>query len=239
MNPQELQSLYESYLEVYQVDEELTGARKERANAIAGEKSIPNSQLHRETEIKKKRSQAKWLAGRSSSGKEHPSQGFGSHPDPKKSRAPKNTIANSRTSPGIKKRKLSTFAFNKAGGTNLKTGSENVAGHGMPQVDTLPRGKGSKAARRAAALKNESYDLYDIILSHLLDEGYAETQQAAEVIMVNMSEEWRESIVEAEVEPPKERLKTDRNMFSIPKDEREKARERALAKAKAMREKKK
>ena len=41
----------------------------------------------------------------------------------------------------------------------------------------------------------ESYDLYDIILSHLLDEGYADTEQAAEAIMVNMSEEWRETIV--------------------------------------------
>ena len=42
----------------------------------------------------------------------------------------------------------------------------------------------------------DSFDLYDIILSHLLDEGYADTQQAAEAIMVNMSEDWRESIVE-------------------------------------------
>jgi len=42
----------------------------------------------------------------------------------------------------------------------------------------------------------ENYDLYDIIFSHLLDEGYAETPEAAEAIMVNMSEEWRESIVE-------------------------------------------
>jgi len=41
------------------------------------------------------------------------------------------------------------------------------------------------------------YDLYDIILSHLLDEGYAETLEQAEVIMVNMSEDWREDIVEA------------------------------------------
>jgi hypothetical protein len=40
------------------------------------------------------------------------------------------------------------------------------------------------------------YDLYDIILSHLLDEGYADTQESAEAIMVNMSEDWRESIVE-------------------------------------------
>ncbi len=40
-------------------------------------------------------------------------------------------------------------------------------------------------------------EIYDIVLSHLLDEGYADTQRQAEVIMVNMSEEWRESIVEA------------------------------------------
>jgi hypothetical protein len=45
------------------------------------------------------------------------------------------------------------------------------------------------------------YDLYDIILSHLLDEGYADTEQAAEAIMVNMSEDWRESIVEATYKP--------------------------------------
>jgi hypothetical protein len=44
--------------------------------------------------------------------------------------------------------------------------------------------------------QKEQVDLYDIILSHLLDEGYAETQEQAEVIMVNMSEDWRESIVE-------------------------------------------
>jgi hypothetical protein len=43
--------------------------------------------------------------------------------------------------------------------------------------------------------QREDFDLYDIILSHLLDEGYAETQEQAEVIMVNMSEDWRESIM--------------------------------------------
>ena len=42
---------------------------------------------------------------------------------------------------------------------------------------------------------NEATDLYDIILSHLLDEGYAETPEAAEAIMVNMSEDWRDSIL--------------------------------------------
>jgi hypothetical protein len=43
--------------------------------------------------------------------------------------------------------------------------------------------------------QQEQVDLYDIILSHLLDEGYAETPEAAEAIMVNMSEDWRESIL--------------------------------------------
>ncbi len=53
--------------------------------------------------------------------------------------------------------------------------------------------------------KNEEVDIYDIILSHLLDEGYAETPEAAEVIMVNMSEEWRKDIVEELTGPRKKR----------------------------------
>ena len=53
----------------------------------------------------------------------------------------------------------------------------------------------------------ESYDLYDIILSHLLDEGYADNEEAAERIMVNMSEEWRESIVEAKKPLPIGKMK--------------------------------
>ena len=44
--------------------------------------------------------------------------------------------------------------------------------------------------------KNEEYDLYDTILSHLMNEGYADTIESAEGIMVNMSEDWRESIME-------------------------------------------
>ena len=50
--------------------------------------------------------------------------------------------------------------------------------------------------RKSFSMPKESYDLYDIILSHLIDGGYAETEGAAESIMVNMSEDWRESIVE-------------------------------------------
>jgi len=56
--------------------------------------------------------------------------------------------------------------------------------------------KRKEAENRAKETKTESIDIYDIILSHLLDEGYAETPEAAEAIMVNMSEEWKQDIME-------------------------------------------
>ena len=43
---------------------------------------------------------------------------------------------------------------------------------------------------------NQDVDLFDIIKGHLMSEGYADTNEAALAIMANMSEEWRESIVE-------------------------------------------
>ena len=43
----------------------------------------------------------------------------------------------------------------------------------------------------------ESFDHFDTILEYLVAEGYADTNENALVIMTNMSEEWRQSIVEA------------------------------------------
>ena len=54
---------------------------------------------------------------------------------------------------------------------------------------------------------NNSYDLYDLILSHLIDEGYADTQESAESIMVNMSEDWRQSIMEEKKPLPIDKMK--------------------------------
>jgi hypothetical protein len=39
-------------------------------------------------------------------------------------------------------------------------------------------------------------DIFDLVKGHLLDEGYAETEENALVMMANMSEEWRQSIIE-------------------------------------------
>ena len=53
-----------------------------------------------------------------------------------------------------------------------------------------------QAASRQRQGLTQSFDVFDVIKGHLIDEGYADTEEAALKIMANMSEEWRESIVE-------------------------------------------
>ena len=43
------------------------------------------------------------------------------------------------------------------------------------------------------------YDTFDTVLEYLIAEGYADTEESALVIMANMSEEWREGILEGRV----------------------------------------
>ena len=50
------------------------------------------------------------------------------------------------------------------------------------------------------SLANEEFDNFDIILEYLISEGFADTNENALVIMANMSEEWRQSIVEQRVD---------------------------------------
>ena len=77
-----------------------------------------------------------------------------------------------------------------------KGGGSSAQGAGSPSGTGRYTPGGGQGYGISGIKLADSYDLYDIILSHLLDEGYAETQEAAEAIMVNMSEDWRESIVE-------------------------------------------
>ena len=79
------------------------------------------------------------------------------------------------------------------------TATRNTTGRGQPvqyRRGRLEMPKGNSSFRDFSSAHKEEVDLYDIILSHLLDEGYAETPEAAEAIMVNMSEEWIDSIVD-------------------------------------------
>jgi hypothetical protein len=71
-----------------------------------------------------------------------------------------------------------------------------AATSGMGAATKVTAGKVGNAARAFAKGFTEETDLYNIILSHLIDEGYADTEEAAECIMENMSEEWRDDIIE-------------------------------------------
>jgi len=78
-----------------------------------------------------------------------------------------------------------------------------------PKPAATPAPKPSALAQRVAGYKaggpamgarekalNQSFDLFDVVLGHLLDEGYADTEDAALAIMANMSEQWKQSILE-------------------------------------------
>jgi len=82
----------------------------------------------------------------------------------------------------------------KAFGSNFTPPNNYDPDANRGQGEVLTRKQIEKKRRKE--LRQEEVSVYDIVLTHLLDEGYAETPEAAEVIMVNMSEEWREDIVE-------------------------------------------
>ncbi len=90
-------------------------------------------------------------------------------------------------------------ALRKQSGMKPRGGGSSAQGLGSAGSPSGSTGRyqvgGSQGYGLSGIKLADSYDLYDIILSYLLDEGYAETQEAAEVMMVNMSEEWRESIL--------------------------------------------
>ena len=58
-------------------------------------------------------------------------------------------------------------------------------------------------------VKAESSDLFDIVKGYLISEGYADTEEAALAIMTNMSEEWKQSILEADQPVGKAKLNPD------------------------------
>ncbi len=76
-----------------------------------------------------------------------------------------------------------------------------VKGAGEPQAVTYPRkGRDEKPKLSREVIRKEDFDLYDLILHHLVTEGFAETPESAIAIMSNMSEAWVDSIVDFYIE---------------------------------------
>jgi hypothetical protein len=65
-----------------------------------------------------------------------------------------------------------------------------------PEAEAARKGKRRPASSAPSKSMDEDADLYDLIKGHLIDEGFADTEEAAHSIMTSMSESWKQSIVE-------------------------------------------
>ena len=66
---------------------------------------------------------------------------------------------------------------------------------GSFQKPAAPAPAKPMGSARDRMLQRQSFDVFDVIKGHLIDEGYADTEEAALVIMANMSENWKQSII--------------------------------------------
>jgi hypothetical protein len=102
----------------------------------------------------------------------------------------------------------------KQRGDFRKTTSSSPGLHGYGHKSDDPAVKAKQDARgkqRGVLTPKEKeqlnmemeYDTFDAILEHLVAEGYADTNENAIAIMANMSEEWREEILDEAYQKPK------------------------------------
>lgn len=78
-------------------------------------------------------------------------------------------------------------------------GGDSTPSSGKPPTEGIHLPAGYRLINGNVVKVQEDYDLFDIIMNHLLYEGYTDSEEGAAVIMANMSEEWKQSIVEAYV----------------------------------------
>ena len=179
MDAQEIRNLQEAYLDVYASQENIEeGLRSAVKRLLGGGK--------KEAEAPKPESRGEQLRKKYNVG-----------PEKSDTSAKRQILDRSRAKAEKDEKDYGDKPFQKQVANQSKAAHDRYlkAGYSKYGADDA-RGSGNKARKRAASLNKEQVDRYDIILSHLLDEGYADTEKAALAIMTNMSEEWRESIVE-------------------------------------------
>ena len=171
MNSQKYRNLSEAYLDVYQELDEATAMAKRGLD----EPAIRNK-----------------IASQTRSGE---------FADKATALADKETYGNTEMKAGREK-----LARNQRGDfRNTTSSSPGLRGYGHQSSDPAVKAKQSaRGAQRGVLTPNEkkqlnreAYDLFDYIMEYLITEGYADTNENALVIMANMSEDWKQSIVEA------------------------------------------
>ena len=72
---------------------------------------------------------------------------------------------------------------------------DKAAQHADRAAHAMTFGRKSKFTKMPPKPTKEEVDIFDVILKHLVAEGFADTNEAALAIMANMSEDWKQSIV--------------------------------------------
>lgn len=70
-----------------------------------------------------------------------------------------------------------------------------LAGDAIKRLKKLKQEQRQREQEQRQREQEESYNLYDLVLSHLLDEGYSDSLEGAEAIIENMSDEWIEEVL--------------------------------------------
>jgi hypothetical protein len=172
MDPKEIVGLAEAYMDVYssqEIDEGAAGDVADRAAKLARQ---------RKGQTPERKEMYKDLASKAAARERGPFQRG-------------DTRTGLTASDRERRRESDAISFGEFGERGI--GQHGTSTYGKGGITKNPRKLAQQKARGQHA---ESYDYYDIILSHLLDEGYVDTEETATVIMVNMSEGWRQSIVE-------------------------------------------
>jgi len=122
---------------------------------------------------------------------------------------------------GAVKKPIENFANRKVGGIAGALGIPGqIAGQKVDQTAQQLKDKDFGGALKTVTggvrSLMQSYDLYDTILEYLISEGYADTNENALVIMANMSEDWRQSIVEEDEKLLRTRKRSIRGLNSKP-----------------------
>jgi hypothetical protein len=188
MDRQDFMGLYESYMGVYEqdeyieedveeIDEELTGSRLRRANQriaqIDADLKKPGNKTN--TDLWAKRARLRAVSGNAEGSSVAGTRAPSWEPDYKGPRG--------------------------RGGRGIKGGPKTV---GQSSSLDRPSGgttsdsimKGIRRHDKKSINASYEYDLYDLVLEYLLDEGLCESVENAEIMMAHMSEGWVESIID-------------------------------------------
>ncbi len=84
----------------------------------------------------------------------------------------------------------------KQSAKNIGNAAEKKAKKQAAESPTRSAARIKRTTDMSKVRVGETFDAYDLVLTHLLDEGYCDSQDSAVKMMAAMSQDWIDSIIE-------------------------------------------